>query len=339
MYVIEYPKKVTLNFNSPNIDILKKQENNINENDLPFIIEKQYSKDIHSNSWVSFSQMINESIQRSNNEFIIFINPKVILNTEDIKTIIEKLCSGYCFASIIGFAFFGITKELVRSIGMLDERFLSADFEDDDFFIRLKIFNKKFYWGHDLSKYDYYLSYNNIYRGSSQSLFFKKWSFRDNLMIINPNTLVHKKLFDNKNNDEIRLSWGDGSESYWDGCVATKYDEVQIKYSEELQKVETENFNIFFELNDGVFFCQIISDFFKSGISVSLLETHINGRTSIVNYFLPFGFWYKHFNLDVNKKYELRFYMDGSIIYTSEIKNKDKLTLPFCLPITKFLYN
>jgi len=41
---------------------------------------------------------------------MIFVNPKTIISSEDINFIVDKLCNGYCFASIFGVAFCGFTK-------------------------------------------------------------------------------------------------------------------------------------------------------------------------------------------------------------------------------------
>ena len=125
--------------------IAEQQSSLIDKDQLSFEVEEYFRYERNSFLCQSFSQMINETIDDTESEFMIFINPKTIICTEDINFIINKLCSGYCFASLFGFAFFGMTKELVRNIGMLDESFLAGEYEDNDYLIRMKLFGKMVY--------------------------------------------------------------------------------------------------------------------------------------------------------------------------------------------------
>jgi GT2 family glycosyltransferase len=47
-------------------------------------------------------------------------------------------------------AFFGFKKQLLRKIGMFDERFVGGGFEDDDFYIRLKEADLGVYIAHEI---------------------------------------------------------------------------------------------------------------------------------------------------------------------------------------------
>lgn len=86
----------------------------------------------------SFSQIINEAVIETRSEFMIFINRAALPTLDDIDLMINELCNGFAHSSIASFGLWGATKELFRRVGMMDERFIGAQGEDNDFFIRIK---------------------------------------------------------------------------------------------------------------------------------------------------------------------------------------------------------
>ena len=150
---------------------------------LNFETEKYFRYQKNPHQYQTFSQMINEAIDDTESEFMVFVNPKTVVSSDGINLIIDKLCNGYCFASIFGFAYFGMTKELVRNIGMLDENFLGSEYEDDDYLIRIRISDKAVWWGQDWSTYNFFKSECPPNRGSSLTTFWRKWRWKNNTLI------------------------------------------------------------------------------------------------------------------------------------------------------------
>jgi GT2 family glycosyltransferase len=64
--------------------------------------------------------------------------------------LLELLDQGYAMVAFYRLAFFGFKKQLLRKIGMFDERFVGGGFEDDDFYIRLKEANLGVYIAHEI---------------------------------------------------------------------------------------------------------------------------------------------------------------------------------------------
>ena len=171
----------------------------------------------------SYSQLVNDSVCNTKSEYMVFVNPKTVLNDSDLEFMIKELLSGKCFASIVGFGLFAATKSLFKEVGMMDERFLGGEYEDNDFAIRLKIKNKAIFAKLDLSKYSFQSQsseYNPI-RGCSLSLFLDKWNPRYDIpgnyteYVITEKNLQNKRLPTFVKVDEnIKYSWLDFESSY-----------------------------------------------------------------------------------------------------------------------------
>ena len=81
----------------------------------------------------SFSKLINDCILKADKETVIIANDKVRPNSDHIKKMLFLLKKGFGFVGLFRFGFFGLTKNLIRTIGFFDERFLGGGFEDSDF--------------------------------------------------------------------------------------------------------------------------------------------------------------------------------------------------------------
>lgn len=217
--MINKPENITICFIGGNPERTDEQQNLILSQNSNFNFFFWRRCDKFQGYYYTWSQIANECICESPNEFIIFINPKVDPLIEDINFIIEKLVSGYCFCSIIGTGFCGATIELFRKIDLFDERFLGSEYEDDDFSLRLKIFGKAIHWGYDFSRYPEKESPLSPNRGCALSFFEKKWTqLSSSVYLLDENLYktqkkLHKHFLKNERK-EISDSWADYSESY-----------------------------------------------------------------------------------------------------------------------------
>ena len=330
---IPQPKKVALCFMSLDEKISSKQYERLILEELNFDIETYFRHEINPLQYQSFSQMVNESINETESEFMIFINPKTLVTSEDINFIIEKLCSGNCFASLFGFAFFGATKELFRNVGMLDEIFLGSEYEDDDFLIRLRIFDKKVYWGQNWDKYNFHWSYCPPNRGSSLTNFWKKWRWKDNSYTTSEMTNKIKKISNRHSprNYEIYNSWSNFSESWGEGDIWNKVMSCSIQNSDKIEEMIPSQLSIEFKFENNEFYVNFMSDV-NTAISCYLVRTNLNGRTPIHMLLIHSNTWHKIPISEGIIDLELRFYHDGNLIYINEINDGSSNTLEFNLP-------
>lgn len=85
----------------------------------------------------SFSKVVNDCIMAASEEYIIICSYKVRPTSNDIRKLFAHLNQGYAFVELYRFACFGFSKELIRHIGFLDERYVNGGYEDCDFTLRL----------------------------------------------------------------------------------------------------------------------------------------------------------------------------------------------------------
>ena len=330
--MIELPKKVAVCFMSGDKDIAESQSNIIDKSKLQFELEQYFRHERNSFLCQTFSQMINETIDDTESEFMIFINPKTIICTDDIEFIVNKLCSGYCFASLFGFAFFGMTKELVRNIGMLDESFLAGEYEDNDYLIRMKLFGKMVYWGQDWSKYDYYKSKCDPNRGSSLTMFWRKWRFKNDVLISSntSNKVKYISKRHSKSRDDISTSWKTFEESYGDGEIWSMLQKCEIIESSLSEHLVEADLKINIDFKDE-FFIEMLSEV-ETAISYFLVTKNDgdSGRFPI-NMNLVYSNHWRTLPISENE-IELRLYHDGNLIYLSQITKGDEIRLSLRIP-------
>lgn len=140
--------------------------------------------DRHPESYDSYSEMVNEAMCTSPTEFIILINDRVIPKVSQVLQIIKLLENGFAAATCWSVAFMGVSKELFRTIGWWDQRFLGGGFEDDDFVLRLRLADLAYYES-SVSGYDKsFKSPLRIKNGDACSLsgphFYRKWQILHN---------------------------------------------------------------------------------------------------------------------------------------------------------------
>lgn len=128
--------------------------------DLLSPLEKKYKIfwnnriDRYPFAYPSYSKLINDSIQSSPTEFIIFVNDRTTPLPEHAEKIINHLENGFACSFIYNVGFMGFSKELVREIGWWDERYLNGGWEDRDWVFRIKLANLALYESQE-GIYDY----------------------------------------------------------------------------------------------------------------------------------------------------------------------------------------
>lgn len=95
---------------------------------------KEYHSIIHDGTgYPSFSKLINDCIVKTDTEIVIIANDKVRANSSHINKMLFLLKKGFGFVGLYRFGFFAITKNLIRTIGFFDERYVGGGYEDSDF--------------------------------------------------------------------------------------------------------------------------------------------------------------------------------------------------------------
>jgi hypothetical protein len=91
----------------------------------------------NGHGYPSFSKLINDCVVESPTETIIICNDKARPKKEHIEKVLNLLEQGYGFAGLYAWGFFGVKKELFRTIGFMDERFVGGNYEDSDYIRRM----------------------------------------------------------------------------------------------------------------------------------------------------------------------------------------------------------
>jgi hypothetical protein len=121
----------------------------------------------------SFSKLVNSCVASADTETVILMSDKVMPVNADITRLLELLDQGYAMVAFYRLAFFGFKKQLLRKIGMFDERYVGGGFEDDDFYIRLKEADLGVYITHEIP---YEKSQSGWNYSMAQGHFVDKWS-------------------------------------------------------------------------------------------------------------------------------------------------------------------
>jgi len=323
-FMNHYPNEITVCFNSLDKNKAIDQSNSIHSDLLPFCINNYFVSDRTNKLSTSFSQMINDSLCDIETEYIIFLNPKVIITTDDIEYIVDRLCNGYCLVALYSLGFFGCTKELFRHIGMLDETFIGGEFEDDDLALRLKIFGRKFIWHQLTESYRISPSYSPIERGSSYTVFWNKWRQDNNNHYYIPEYHKYRGINGDQHTD-ISNSWikgeSEGSGLIYDMRVNNSiicHDIKSIKYKICKLIIHIDSTRNFFRI-------EVKSDE-DIAISCNLVDMnrhHLHQRLIKSNTWTTIN--------DSFDKFELRLYNDGSPFYVSILDTPINDTLQFTL--------
>lgn len=303
-------------------------------------IERWYRRDRNTSNYLSFSQMVNDGIDDTDSEFMIFCNPKTILKSKDIEFIINKLSNGYCFASKVSFGLFGLSKELIRNIGMLDERFIGGGWEDNDFAIRLLDFGKAVWWEYDTEHYDGYFSKSNNLKHISTSIFRQKYNVDEErkTIVVNEQFFNHKQISNRHiSNHKLDLynSWLDSSHNYGNMIFGEYLTQYQILYNKKHKKEVFVDFQVKVRYINNEIFLELYSDH-NISINFTVLKSPINGRTVLLDSYLSSNTWFGSYIPHVSEYYdsvELRLFVDDNQFYNNTIHLGNDLVLDFSLPI------
>jgi hypothetical protein len=309
------------------------QESEVTKLSSNYLIERWYRHDRNIGKYVSFSQMVNDAIDDTDSEFMIFCNPKTIFKTKDIEFIIDKLSNGYCFVSVVSFGLFGFSKELIRRIGMLDERFINGEFEDDDFAIRLRHFNKAVWWGYDYDKYDSNWSKSGNLKHITKSIFNQKYEINSDKIIINQDFFTHKKISKRhrKTLQYIYDSWLDNNHNGGNGKVSeylTKYSTTLVKYNMNETIVD---FDFKLDRSREDFRTELLSDN-NIDIFILFLSYLDDGRKVLWSEKINSNTW-KSIHIPYNNPIEIRLFIDDNQIYNNIIDIETNLSIKFKLPL------
>lgn len=86
----------------------------------------------------SFSRLVNSCTAAAPTEIVIVMSDKVRPTQHHVQKIVNLVEQGYGLVGLYRFGLFGFKKQLMRQIGMFDERYVGGGYEDDDMYIRLK---------------------------------------------------------------------------------------------------------------------------------------------------------------------------------------------------------
>lgn len=195
-------------------------------------IQKILPQVIHHDGtgYPSFSKLVNDCIRKCPTETFIFLGDKARPTQEDINKLLKLLNSGYAFVALFRFACFGFRKQLIRSIGFLDEKYVGGGYEDNDMYLRLREADYPVYISEEV-KYTYQAS-TWSYR-MTRPYHNKKWSITVNTIFRNlPETISVKDIDIPVDVDEewYKINWG-----YQNWNLKTKEPQwynTSLKYSD-----------------------------------------------------------------------------------------------------------
>ena len=341
---IKIPSEFAFCFLSSSLEQCVHQIIEVSKLEKLYTIEKWFRFDKNTDNYSSFSQLINDAINETESEFMIFCNPKTHFNFSDINDIIHKLCNGNCFVSLVNFGLFGMTKELIRRIGMFDENFLFGEYEDNDFALRLNYYNKSVWWDYDYSKYSNTKSQYNNLRGISSSYFDTKYRYDNytNTFYIGKNYLNYKKI-DKKHSKfkpEIFESWDDKEKSvskcsFGDLVLQPK---VEIDYLNE--EILLSDFNVEVVYENGYVKITLHSEI-NFPLHFLILKDLTHGRKSLYSEKVYSNNWFLvKYLIDLDngssnytEDIEIRLFLQGNQIYTNTISQGVIINQNFKLPI------
>jgi hypothetical protein len=334
--------KFSFCFFSSDINDVIRQEIEITKLSNKFQIERHYRHERNSGMYLSFSQMVNDAIDDTDSEFMIFCNPKTIPTVNDIEFIIEKLSTGYCFASAVSFGLFGFSKELIRQIGMLDERFIGGGFEDNDFAIRLLEFGKASWWGYNTINYLPIYSKSNNLKHISTSIFNQKYNIDEEMkeIIINSHFFNHKKISKRhqENNPSIFEGWLDNNSNYGDGIFGDYLMNYKIKYNDKVKVQELVEFSLNITKNNTHLVFELNSHN-NLHLIITIVKSLEFDRTILSEFKLKNNFFFSVDSTEflINENYvdpiEIRVFLDDNQIYTNTLSEFDDIKLKYKLPM------
>jgi len=160
-------KTYTIIIPSNQPDLIEETKNN-----LTTIGENYVVKD--GTGYPSFSKLINDSVIECPTEIVIICNDRARPTKNDIERTLKLIDEGFGFVGLYAWGFFGFKKELFRSVGFMDERFIGGNYEDSDYMRRMLEANIAMYNVFEISYREDIKSRWDTSR--TRSHFLKKWN-------------------------------------------------------------------------------------------------------------------------------------------------------------------
>lgn len=123
-----------------------------------------------------FSHIVNTLIIKCPTEYIIFLSDKCRPCNGQLEKMKDLMLTGdYGMVSLHRFGAFCLDKDLVRKIGLFDERYIRGGFEDDDYAIRIREVNVAIYISEEMPL----LQLPSSFKYEAPYIHFKeKWAFQ-----------------------------------------------------------------------------------------------------------------------------------------------------------------
>ena len=102
----------------------------------------------------SCTALWNRCVEKCPTEIVIICNQKARPTRANVNRLLELLDAGHGIVGLHHFGFFGFYKEVLRRIGLFDERFVGGWFEDNDVILRLQEANLSYYEAEELEYLD-----------------------------------------------------------------------------------------------------------------------------------------------------------------------------------------
>ena len=313
---IELPKSISICLIGGDPNITSEQE------ELLKPLRKKYNVSFHKRSdsytgfYASYSQIVNELVNESTNDFLFFMNPKVKPTPDQIEEMLLDLCSGFCWTSKIAFGLWGTTKELFREIGLFDETFIGSEWEDIDFICRLKQFGKAVKWQYQVELYPQEQSKVNDLRGLSHTVFNNKWiEGDDNILYLDYDNSEHKKLKSYQSNYYISNSWSDFSESvFMDNNSQAPWFKKDIRIKKFKKNYQYSNSKILINSTLDSIKIEFLCDY-QTEITICFINS--DGYSVTFGTILKSNTWYANrlFVERITEHCEIKIFHDGSKIY------------------------
>jgi len=166
--------------------------------------------DRYPKMYPTYSQLINHSVVTSPTEWVVLINDRCSPKPEEVKKMLHLLENGFSCVLLYNVGFMGFSKELIRTIGWWDERFIQG-WEDRDWVWRIKLNNLALYESQE-AQYDYgWRSPLNHPQGQCREEHLRaKYDFNHYDVVykkLPEQTYQHWDLFIGDNNTNIKNSW------------------------------------------------------------------------------------------------------------------------------------
>lgn len=169
--------------------------------------------DRHPTAYSSYSEMVNEAVCTSPTEFIILMNDRVVPSPEEVLELVKLLEDGFAISTRYSVGFMGVSKEVFRTVGWWDERYLGGGFEDDDYVLRLRMANLAYYES-SLGIYDKSFKTSIRIQGGdacrlSAPHFYRKWRIGANEIVrVIPEEKYEKwNIMIGEHSDEVSNNW------------------------------------------------------------------------------------------------------------------------------------